>query len=140
MRAAELNDSTDILALWAEAAENTGRPNDSQDAIESLIERDPGALIVAVLAGQIVGSAIAGWDGWRFHLYRLAVHPGHRRQGLGRALLGHAESRLVALGAKRIDAMVLDQNELGKSIWAATGYQRQQQWSRWVKSGEQPSP
>ena len=36
---------------------------------------------------HIVGSVIAGWDGWRCHLYRLAVAPARRREGIGRALL-----------------------------------------------------
>lgn len=79
LRPAKLRDSMDVLELWAVAAENTGRPTDSLNAIESLIDRDPDALILASVSGQIVGSVIAGWDGWRFHLYRLAVHPGHRR-------------------------------------------------------------
>lgn len=137
MRPAGLSDSLDVLALWAAAAENTGRPTDSLNAIESLIDRDPDALILAAVSGQIVGSVIAGWDGWRFHLYRLAVHPEHRRRGIGRTLLRRAEARLVALGAERIDAMVLDQNELGQSIWDAAGYLRQEEWSRWIKPAEQ---
>ena len=29
--------------------------------------------------------------------------------------------------------MVLDDNDLGQSIWAARGYHRQSEWSRWVK-------
>ena len=76
---------------------------------------------------------IAGWDGWRYHLYRLAVHPDYRRQGVATALLDWAEQRLVDLGASRIDAMVLDDNDLGQSIWAARGYHQQPEWSRWVK-------
>jgi hypothetical protein len=30
--------------------------------------------------------------------------------------------------------MVLDDNELGDFIWTSSGFGRQQQWSRWVKS------
>jgi hypothetical protein len=51
-------------------------------------------------------------------------------------LLDRAEQRLAELGAGRIDAMVLDDNELGQSVWAARGYRRQAEWSRWAK---QPS-
>ncbi len=60
----------------------------------ALLERDPSALLVAELGDQLVGSVIAGWDGWRGHLYRLAVHPDRSREGVGRALLVAAESRL----------------------------------------------
>jgi ribosomal protein S18 acetylase RimI-like enzyme len=61
------------------------------------------------------------------------VDPGHRRQGIGRALLDAAQARLRDLGARRHDAMVLDDNALGHQIWAASGYERQDDWSRWVK-------
>jgi hypothetical protein len=45
-----------------------------------------------------------------------------------------AEERLLALGARRIDAMVLDRNELGQRLWSSRGYRRQDEWSRWVTS------
>lgn len=49
-----------------------------------------------------MGSVIAGWDGRRGSLYRLAVAPDYRRQGLGRRLLDVAEGRLASSGAARL--------------------------------------
>jgi ribosomal protein S18 acetylase RimI-like enzyme len=132
IRAAEPHDAEEILRFWRIAAEATDR-HDTAEGIAALIRRDPQALVVAEADGRLVGSVIVGWDGWRLHLYRLAVHPEARRQGIGRALLAAAESRGCSLGAARLDAMVLDHNELGRSIWAAAGYQEQPQWSRWVR-------
>ena len=77
---------------------------------------------------------VAGWDGWRCHLYRLAMRPERRRQGIGAALLAAAEQRFAALGGRRADAMVLDDNALGAKAWAAAGYAPQPEWSRWVKA------
>ncbi|MFT2543482.1 GNAT family N-acetyltransferase, partial [Escherichia coli] len=74
---------------------------DSAPVVEALLCRDPEAVLVVRSEGRIVGTVIAGWDGWRAHLYRLAVHPDHRRQGLARVLLDAAEDRLRALGAGR---------------------------------------
>jgi ribosomal protein S18 acetylase RimI-like enzyme len=128
-----LDDVDALIVFWQLAGENDGRPTDSADAVRRLIERDPDALLVAELGGVIVGTVIAGWDGWRAHLYRLAVHPDHRRQGIGRLLLNAAEGRLEALGASRLDAMVLNDNEVGRSAWLARGYRPQAEWSRWVK-------
>jgi ribosomal protein S18 acetylase RimI-like enzyme len=134
LRPAADRDVDAVLDLWHYAAENASRPPDRRDAVLALLARDPHALIVAERDGVLVGSVIAGFDGWRHHLYRLAVHPAHRRGGVGRALLDAAEQRLRELGARRLDAMVLDGNDLGHRIWTAAGYQRQDDWSRWVKT------
>jgi ribosomal protein S18 acetylase RimI-like enzyme len=134
VRLARPDDVDAVLALWSSAAENASRPADSRAAVLTLLERDAAALLVAECAGEVVGSIIAGWDGWRAHLYRLAVQPDHRRRGIGAALLSGAEARLTALGALRFDAMVLDSNELGHQLWHAAGYRRQDDWGRWVKT------
>lgn len=133
LRAASASDIDGLLDLWQEAAENNGRPPDTSQAVMALLGRDPQALILAEHDGMLIGSIIAGWDGWRYHLYRLAVRPGWRRQGVGSALLDAAESRLMALGATRIDAMVLGANDLGQNLWQARGYSRQDEWRRWAK-------
>lgn len=133
LRSAVDRDIDQVLDLWHHAAENAGRQPDRRSAVEALLKRDPEALIVAEYDGVLVGSVIAGWDGWRYHLYRLAVHPAHRRRGVGRELLKAAEARLRDLGAQRLDAMVLDANDLGHHIWSANAYERQDDWSRWIK-------
>lgn len=133
LRSGVVDDVDAVMALWAVAAENDGRPSDRREMVEALIARDPDALLLAEVDGAIVGSLIAGWDGWRFHLYRLAVHPDHRRRGTGAALLDAAHARFTALGATRVDAMVLDANDLGAAIWTSAGYERQDDWRRWVK-------
>ncbi|WP_091049317.1 GNAT family N-acetyltransferase [Nocardioides sp. YR527] len=134
LRPAVLADVPALMELWEVAAENDSRPTDSAAKVEAVILRDPEACTVAVTAeGRVVGSLISGWDGWRAHLYRLAVHPDVRRQGLARRLLSHAEDRLVCLGASRIDAMVLEGNDLGQSLWKSSGYESQADWRRWVR-------
>jgi ribosomal protein S18 acetylase RimI-like enzyme len=133
LRTASAADVDAILALWQQAAENDSRPPDTAEAVLALLGRDPEAVILADRDDALIGSIIAGWDGWRYHLYRLAVRPDWRKRGVGSALLSAAENRLRALGATRVDAMVLDDNDLGQSLWQARGYHRQDDWRRWVK-------
>lgn len=133
LRPASADDVDAVLALWAVGAENADRPADSAGDVDGLIARDPEALVVAVAGGEIVGTVIMGWDGWRCHLYRLAVRPDRRRRGIGRLLLEHAEQRFTIAGGKRADAMVLDANTAGRAMWEEAGYTPQPDWSRWVK-------
>jgi len=133
LRPATLADAPDVLALWRVAAEDAHRPPDTTQAVQALIARDPESLILAVDEGVLVGSVIAGWDGWRCHLYRLAVAPTHRRQGIGRILIAAAEQRFRDLGGIRADAMVLVDNGPAHGAWRACGYVAQPEWSRWVK-------
>ena len=122
-----------VLALWSRAAEDSGRPADDAGQLRRLINRDPHALELAVDGDAIVGTLLSGFDGWRCALYRLAVDPARRGQGIASALLEHAEQRFRELGATRSLAMVLDANELGAGFWRSHGYEPQAEWSRWAK-------
>jgi ribosomal protein S18 acetylase RimI-like enzyme len=131
-RAAVEADIDAILDFWRSSAEDTDR-DDDRPSLARLLQRDPDALLLAVVGDEIIGSVIAGWDGWRCHFYRVAVRSDWRRQGVVRGLMATAEQRFRDAGGRRADAMVLEDNALGQTAWRALGYAPQPQWRRWVK-------
>jgi ribosomal protein S18 acetylase RimI-like enzyme len=71
------------LELWAQVRSGHASTPDCIDDVERLLADSPAALLVAEHGGEIVGALIAGWDGWRGNMYRLAVSERHRREGVG---------------------------------------------------------
>jgi ribosomal protein S18 acetylase RimI-like enzyme len=132
LRTAGPEDLQAVLAFWALSAEGSSISDDPA-GVAGLIARDPEALILAEDGDALVGTVIAGFDGWRCHLYRLAVLPTARRRGVASALLAAAEARFAHLGGRRADAMVLQSNETAHHAWRSAGYAPQEQWRRWVK-------
>ncbi len=132
IRAASTTDGPGVLALWRDAGAEPSHTDDV-DSLARLIAHDPGALIVAECDGRIVGSVVAGWDGWRGSIYRLVVAPSHRRQGLGRRLVAEAEERLAEAGAVRLQAIVVDSDARAIAFWRSTGWERQVDRRRFVR-------
>ena len=133
VRTGVLADVDGVVALWARATDPTSLPSD-RDSLTQLLARDPDALIVAEADGRVVGSLIAGWDGWRGTFYRLAIDPAHRRRGLATAMVRAGEERLRSLGAKRLNAIVESEEADAMSFWASAGYELQTARSRFVKN------
>lgn len=133
LRAGTAADIDDVLALW-KSAETGPSTTESADDVRRLLERDPDALLLAEAEGEVVGSLIAGWDGWRGTFYRLAVDPAHRRHGLATQMVRAGEERLRALGAKRLNAIVESEEADAMSFWASAGYELQTARSRFVKN------
>ena len=72
--------------------------------------------------GEVVGSAMAGYDGHRGWVYYLAVAPGRQRGGLGALLMAEAESRLLALGCPKVNVQVRSGNEAVAAFYDRLGY------------------
>ena len=130
-RAARAPDVDDILTLWRDADAAPTHTDDAESVLR-LIGTDADAVIVAEEGGAIVGTVIAGWDGWRGSIYRLAVVPTHRRRGVGRQLLERAGERLTRAGARRLQAIVVESDEQAVAFWRTSGWEEQVERLRFV--------
>jgi len=132
IRPASREDLGAVLSMWEEADVEPTR-TDNMASLEQLIAHDPGSLLVAYDRDRMIGSVIAAWDGWRGSVYRLAVASSHRRRGLGRELVRHAELRLAGQGAGRLQAIVVEPDARATSFWRASDWHEQAGRRRFVK-------
>jgi ribosomal protein S18 acetylase RimI-like enzyme len=127
------DDIESVLNLWKQAAA-TPSVTDTAEHLRRAIVHSSASVLVAEVAGQVVGSIIGTFDGWRSNIYRLAVHPSFRRTGIAKALLAEVEKRLLELGAKRITALVEKDHPLATGFWGAVGYKVDGRIVRYVRS------
>lgn len=134
VRPAAVDDIPAVLALWQHSRSIVATTPDTAEALERLIARDPGALVVAEVDGAIAGTLIAAWDGWRGDLYRLAVAPEQRRRGIGTTLVRAGEERLRQFGVVRVTALVGESDDRAAAFWSALGYPRDTATVRHVRN------
>lgn len=124
-----------VLGLWTEARSGHASTEDRVEDIERLLdEGSPAALLVAERGEEIVGALIAGWDGWRGNMYRLAVRERCRREGVGLALVRAAEEYLRESGVRRVTALVSFDDDVAGGFWEAAGYPRDLEIGRRVRN------
>jgi ribosomal protein S18 acetylase RimI-like enzyme len=133
IRACRQDEGDDLLRVWAEA-DTQPTVTDDAASVDVLLAHDRDAVLVAADDGRVVGSLIAGWDGWRGNLYRIAVVPGHRRRGIATQLVRQGEALLRARGAIRLSAIVAEDESHAVAFWTATGYEQQAERLRFVKN------
>ena len=133
VRRATFRDAPAILELWRLADAEPTRTDD-EASICSLIAHDPDALLVAEDEGELVGSVIAAFDGWRGTFFRLAVLPARRRYGIGRALVAVGERSLRERGAARITLFAVKAADGADEFWLASDYAHDNRTQRYVKN------
>jgi len=133
IREATADDVDAVVALWNRAAGPTAIVGDGP-SVRRLLAFDGASLILAVDDDEIVGTIVAGWDGWRGNLYRMAVIPERRDEGIGTRLVAHAETFLTSRGCPRVTALV--HLELGDAapFWVKVGYEHDTEVGRFVRN------
>jgi ribosomal protein S18 acetylase RimI-like enzyme len=123
-----------VLELWQQARTEHASTADRLEDVQRLLSGASGSLLVADAHGTIVGVLIAAWDGWRGNMYRLAVHGGYRRRGIGLALVQASQEHLRRQGARRITALVGYEDEVASAFWESAGYPQDHEIGRRVRN------
>ena len=114
-------DETAVIALW-QRCELTRPWNDPRKDIERKLTVQPELFVVGEHQGQIVATAMAGFDGHRGWINYLAVSPEVQKKGLGRQLMTHVEQALTAMGCPKLNLQVRAGNAQALAFYQAIGY------------------
>ena len=131
---ADPRDAADLLALldgYARDPMGGGAPlsAEARERIVPGLARTPGAFsLIARLDGEAAGLAncFTGYSTFAaapvVNIHDLAVAPGHRGHGIGKALLGAVEAEARRRGACKVTLEVLSGNARAKGLYLALGY------------------
>ena len=89
-------------------------------------------VLVAEREGEVVGYAFGAKEGYDYMalrgpagvIYDLLVDPGHRRQGIGSALMEAMLEALAALGAPRALLFTAEKNPVAQAMFERAGFRR----------------
>ena len=131
---ADPRDAGDVVALLdAYARDPMGGGAPLADGVKARLVDDLAAnaqafSLLARLDGEAVGLAncFMGYSTFAaaplINIHDLAVLPGHRGAGIGKALLAAVEAEALKCGACKITLEVLSGNHLAKALYASQGY------------------
>lgn len=118
-----LADQTAVISLWS--ATGLTRPwNDPARDIARKLEVQPELFRVGEFDGELIGTAMAGYDGHRGWLYYLAIDERFRGRGYARQLVRDAECALRSIGCPKLNLMVRAENDPAAGFYTALGYER----------------
>jgi ribosomal protein S18 acetylase RimI-like enzyme len=114
-------DTDPVVQLWTEC--ELVRPwNDPHRDIHRKMTVQPELFLVAERDGEVVGTAMVGFDGHRGWVNYLAVAPAHRRSGYARALMARAEHELELRGCPKLNLQVRAGNDAVIGFYRSLGY------------------
>ena len=111
-----------VIALWETVFGYASAHNAPARVIDTKLAVDDGLFFVALLDGRVIGTVMAGYDGHRGWLYSVAVHPEHRKHGIGSQLVAQAERALIERGCLKINLQILQDNASVAAFYASLGY------------------
>lgn len=136
IRQFRMEDRDAVLALWKQAGILRWDPQ-PRTSIQKKHSHSPELFFVGEMEGRPVATIVAGYDGLRGWLYRLAVLPELQRRGIGRTMVERAEAALRGLGCVKVKLQIEEEGQDAVEFYRQLGY-RVQQLTSMAKTWEPP--
>ena len=112
-----------VARLWEAVFPGDPPWNRAEQAIPEKLAVQPELFLVAEQDGDVIGTAMAGYDGHRGWLYSVAVRPDLQRNGIGSALVAEAEKRLATLGCRKVNLQIRAGNDAVAAFYRRHDYE-----------------
>ncbi|UCE27735.1 MAG: GNAT family acetyltransferase [Candidatus Coatesbacteria bacterium] len=122
IRPYEESDEETVCRLWREVFSDDPPWNVPEEDIRRKKEVQPELFFIAEVEGEVVGTAVTGYDGHRGWVYCVAVAPAYRREGVGRALMDRVERDLAQIGCHKLNLQVRSGNDDAVEFYGKLGY------------------
>ncbi|MBQ2965066.1 MAG: GNAT family N-acetyltransferase [Clostridia bacterium] len=116
------SDYDDMMKMWTSSPDIGVNPDDSREYIEKFLVRNPNTNFVAVENGKIIGTVMAGHDGYRGYIHHTCVVEEFRGNGIGASLVKQAVEAVKAEGINKVFLVVFKTNEKGNAFWEKQGF------------------
>ena len=100
--------------------------DDSREGVERFLRRNPTSSVVAEEDGEIIGAILCGHDGRRGCLYHVCVAEGHRRRGIGKAMVVFCMNALKAEQINKVSLIAFTRNDIGNAFWNCIGWTKRE--------------
>lgn len=122
IRTFEPQDAPAVVELWETIFPNDPPWNAPTDVIERKLAVQSDLFLVCIAAERLVGTVLAGFDGVRGWIHKLAVYPECQRQGIASRLMKAAEGGLAKMGCPKVNLQVRSSNAAVVDFYRSAGY------------------
>ncbi|MBC8375867.1 MAG: GNAT family acetyltransferase [FCB group bacterium] len=121
IRSYRQSDESSVITLWDKCDLIRSWNNPKKD-IHRKLKVQPELFLVGVLDGDLIASAMAGYDGHRGWINYLAVSPDHRQKGFGRKIMLEVERQLEIAGCPKLNLQIRESNIQAVKFYKRLGY------------------
>ncbi len=136
------SDEAAVAALWREIFPDAPAHNVPEQDIWRKLSVQRELFIVACEDEELIGTAMAGFDGHRGWVHFVAVSPRHRKRGVATALMSRVERDLAELGCPKLNLQVRAENIGVVAFYRKLGYAIEERVSmaKRLQTGDAVSP
>ena len=122
-------DRSGVVALWETVFPDDPPHNAPSKVFAAKLAVKDEMLLVAVVEDAVVGTTMAGYDGFLGWLHKVAVLPQYQRRGVATALVRRAVVALRSTGCTKVNLQIRATNSVVRRFYESLGFEIEERLS-----------